>query len=234
MTTLLISSDYFTFHVATVKDSWPVKTNLSTSKILSTFSHVVSNFFIMHQMELQKRLLVHGHHFTSHLYFVSHTGSTLHLISTLVLLEMFPSEKNPLVIFNFVLESPYHLFYAQVVSTFISGYSINTFQKSSIRFLIVVVWCMNFNFQLFQIQLTEYFRSQNQTIQCKICCFTPNAITVSKAWFSYHCLPLLTIRSEFSFLLGLIFLWCLFCKCVKNIWRQKFENDDIFWKIWKK
>ena len=36
---------------------------------------------------------MHGHHFTSHLYFVSHTGSTLHLISTLVLLEMFPSEK---------------------------------------------------------------------------------------------------------------------------------------------
>ena len=49
-----ISCNYFTFHDATVKDSWPVKTNLSTSKILSTFSHVVSNFFIMHQMETAK------------------------------------------------------------------------------------------------------------------------------------------------------------------------------------
>ena len=57
MTTLLISSDYFTFHDVTVKDSWPVKTNLLISNNLSTFSHVVSNFFIMDRIETAKAFM---------------------------------------------------------------------------------------------------------------------------------------------------------------------------------
>ena len=106
-----ISSDYFTVHFATLKDSWPVKTNLSISNNLSTFSHAVSNFFIMDGIRTANAFtIICGHHFTSHLYFVSHTGSTLHLISTVIILEMFPSEKihwSSLILF---LESPCQLF----------------------------------------------------------------------------------------------------------------------------
>ena len=97
----ITDTDYFTFHFATLKDSWPVKTNLSISNNLSTFSHAVSNFFIMDGIRTANAFtIIYGHHFTSHLYFVSHTGSTLHLISTVIILEMFPSEKNPLVVLN--------------------------------------------------------------------------------------------------------------------------------------
>ena len=137
-----------------------------SSKKISAFSYVASNFFKMHRIETAKNVYscLEKISAASHLYFLSPYWFDLASNSTVVLLEMFPSSIAQTQVCSRIALPSFFL-YTQIVSTFNPGYSIKTCQNFHLHFVIVVDWCVNFNLQLFQIPLMEYFRFENQTNQ---------------------------------------------------------------------
>ena len=143
---------YFAFQFATVKDSWPVKTNLLISNNLSTFSHVYSNFFMMDRIETAKAFAITWTLFyqpsllcKSYWFYLASDFHRSHFRSVSL------SEKNPLVVLN--------LFFSNRLATFLCPSFMNFrfwIQHQHLPEIFHTLFdstrlCMNFNFQPFHI-----------------------------------------------------------------------------------